>query len=119
MIFGKKHFKQVIVVREDIDMSVGKMCVQCCHASLGSVKEAKREIVKKWEEEGAKKVVLKVESEKKLKNLFKKAKSEKIPCFLVKDAGLTQLHPGTTTCLGIGPAEEKEIDKITGNLKLL
>jgi PTH2 family peptidyl-tRNA hydrolase len=119
MIFGKKHFKQVIVVRDDIDMSPGKMCVQCCHASLGSAKEATREAVKKWEGEGAKKVVLKVESERELKNLCKRVKSEKIPCFMVKDAGLTQLRPGTTTCMGIGPAEEKEIDEITGKLKLL
>ena len=118
-MFGKKHFKQAIVVRDDIDMSLGKMCVQCCHASLGSAKEAKKDVVKKWEEEGAKKVVLKVGSEKELKNLYKKTRSEKIPCFLVKDAGLTQLKPGTATCLGIGPAEEKEIDKITGDLKLL
>jgi PTH2 family peptidyl-tRNA hydrolase len=119
MILGKRHFKQVIVVRDDIDMSLGKMCVQCCHASLGSAKEAKNSVTKKWEEEGAKKVVLKIESEKELKNLYKKAKSEKTPCFLVKDAGLTQLQPGTTTCLGIGPAEEKKIDEITGKLKLL
>ena len=119
MMLGKKHFKQVIVARDDIDMSLGKICVQCCHASLGSAKEANKDVVKKWEEEGVKKVVLKVGSEKELKNLFKKAKSEKIPCFLVKDAGLTQLQPGTTTCLGVGPAPTALIDKVTGELKLL
>ena len=43
----------------------------------------------------------------------------KIPCFIVKDAGLTQLPPGSTTALGIGPFSSIEIDKITGNLKLL
>jgi len=46
-------------------------------------------------------------------------KNAKLPHFLVKDAGLTQLKVGTITCLGIGPSEEKKIDKITGKLKLL
>lgn len=37
----------------------------------------------------------------------------------MKDAGHTELPPGTITCLGIGPDDDKKIDKITGNLKLL
>jgi len=119
MIFGTRHFKQSIVVRDDLKMSVGKICAQCCHASIGSAKQATKEVVKKWGGGGAKKIVLKVKNEKELKLLYKKAKSKKIPCFLVKDAGLTQLKPGTATCLGIGPAGEKEIDEMTGKLKLL
>jgi PTH2 family peptidyl-tRNA hydrolase len=75
--------------------------------------------LEKWKREGAKKVVLKVKNLEELKNTYKKAKIAKIPCYLVKDAGLTQLKAGTITCLGIGPAEEKKIDKITGKLKLL
>ena len=37
----------------------------------------------------------------------------------VTDAGHTQISPGTTTCISIGPAPENLIDKITGDLKLL
>ena len=37
----------------------------------------------------------------------------------VTDAGHTQIAPGTITCLSIGPAPEENIDKITGDLKLL
>lgn len=111
-------FKQVIVVRKDLKLGVGKVASQAAHASLGSLKQTAKDVVKKWEEEGVKKVVLKVSSEKELNNLYKKVKSKKIPCFLVRDAGLTQLKPGTVTCLGIGPAEEKRIDEVTGKLKL-
>lgn len=110
--------KQVIVVRNDLKMGKGKLVAQACHASLGAVMLADKKTLKKWER-FAKKVVLKVDSEKEILEIYKKVKKEKIPCFLVKDAGLTQLEPGTMTALGIGPAENKKIDKTTGKLKLL
>ena len=42
-----------------------------------------------------------------------------IPWSEVTDAGHTQISPGTTTCISLGPAPEEKIDKITGELKLL
>ncbi|MBD3389675.1 peptidyl-tRNA hydrolase, partial [Candidatus Micrarchaeota archaeon] len=38
---------------------------------------------------------------------------------LIRDAGHTQIPSGTVTCFGVGPADEKEVDKILGKLKLL
>jgi PTH2 family peptidyl-tRNA hydrolase len=51
--------------------------------------------------------------------LYEETKKIGLPCALVSDAGLTEVPPGTKTCLGIGPAPEKTIDKITGSLKLV
>jgi PTH2 family peptidyl-tRNA hydrolase len=100
-------------------MSEGKKCAQTAHASLGSYKKTDKKVVKKWESEGQKKVVLKVDSEKEILDLYEKIKREKIPCFLVEDAGLTELEPGTITALGIGPEKEEVLNRITGRLKLL
>ena len=111
-------YKQVIVIRNDLGMTTGKKCVQCAHASLGVYKKTNKSLIKKWESEGQKKVVLEVNSKEELLKLYKQAKKEKIACFLVEDAGLTELKPGTTTALGIGPDDEKKIDKMTGSLKL-
>ena len=111
-------YKQVIILRKDLKWKKGKMIAHAIHAALGSLRKVPDKIIKKWEEEGGKKVVLKVRDLKKLNEIYKKVKKEKIPCFLVRDAGLTQLKKGTVTCLGIGPVEEKKIDKITGKLKL-
>jgi PTH2 family peptidyl-tRNA hydrolase len=112
-------FKQIIIIRNDLKMSEGKKCVQAAHASLGAYKKSDKKMTRKWELEGQKKVVLEVDSRKKILDLYKKSKKEKIPCFLVEDAGLTELKPGTITALGIGPEREETLDKITGNLKLL
>lgn len=38
---------------------------------------------------------------------------------LYRDAGKTQVLPGTVTALGIGPASAEEVAKILPNLKLL
>lgn len=112
-------YKQVIILRKDLKLGFGKAVSQACHASLGAMKKADRRIVKKWENEGSKKVILKISSLRGLNGIRRKVVSAKLPFFVVRDAGITQIKKGTITCVGIGPAEEKKIDKITKNLKLL
>jgi len=111
--------KQVIVIRKDLNMSLGKSIAQSCHAAVGSYEKTSQAIIKAWKGEGEKKVVIEANSKKELKDLYKKAKELEISCFLVRDAGRTELEPGTTTALGIGPDKEEKIDKITGSIKLL
>ncbi|MEM5790727.1 MAG: peptidyl-tRNA hydrolase, partial [Candidatus Aenigmatarchaeota archaeon] len=62
---------------------------------------------------------LKVENLKELREIYKKARSKKLPHALIRDAGLTQVKKGEVICLAIGPEEENKIDEITGKLKLL
>lgn len=111
--------KQVIVVRKDLKMDPGKLSVQVAHASLESALRSSKDKVEAWREEGAKKVVVKVDSEKELLELQKKAKSLKLVASLIIDAAKTFFDKPTVTCLGIGPDEDERIDKVTGNLKML
>ncbi|MGC8993515.1 MAG: peptidyl-tRNA hydrolase Pth2 [Candidatus Aenigmatarchaeota archaeon] len=111
--------KQVIIVRKDLEWGKGKLAAHVAHASLEAAFQVDRETLEKWRKEGAKKVVLKVKDLKELKEIEKKLKKEKISYVKISDAGLTQLKKGTVTCIGIGPIEDKIIDKITGKLKLL
>jgi PTH2 family peptidyl-tRNA hydrolase len=115
--------KQVIVVRSDLKMGKGKVAAQVAHAALGAAEVARRKHPSwydSWWEEGQAKVVVKTDGgEEALEDLQKQARSLGLPVSLIQDRGLTQLEPGTTTCLGIGPGPAGEIDKVTGRLKLL
>jgi len=120
-------YKQVIVVREDLKMSPGKLAVQVTHASVGAYRETAVNLLdfspeyiatEKWFKEGFRKIVLKVKSEKEILDLKEKCHEEGISYFLVYDFGLTELEPNTLTCIGIGPDLNENIDKITGRLGL-
>jgi len=116
------EIKQVIVVRNDLKMGKGKLAAQVAHASLASAEVARKKKeawYDSWKESGQAKVVVKVGSEDELSDLHRRALAAGLPTSLIQDRGLTQLDPGTTTCLGIGPAPADLVDKITGNLKLL
>lgn len=111
------ELKQVIVVRKDLELSKGKLAGQVAHAAVSAAEKSK--FKKDWIDSAQKKVVLKCETLTELLDLFEKAKKAGLPCALIKDAGHTEIPAGTTTCVGIGPAPDKDIDKITGDLKLL
>lgn len=111
--------KQVLIVRTDLKMGKGKIAAQCCHGCLGAYKMADSTKISKWEDSGMAKVVCKVSSLDDLLELKRMAIVEKVPYFLVVDAGKTQIPISTTTVLAIGPDDDEIIDKITGDLKLL
>jgi PTH2 family peptidyl-tRNA hydrolase len=55
-----------------------------------------------------------------LVELYTKAKQAGLICSLIVDAGLTEFGGvPTKTCCAIGPAWAEDVDKITGELKLL
>ena len=112
-------YKQAIIIRADLQMGKGKIAAQASHASLQAYLKADEETRDEWESNGGKKVTLKVSDERELVEVFNAAKKRQLPAALIRDAGHTQVEPGTLTAVAIGPADEDEIDVITGKLKLL
>jgi PTH2 family peptidyl-tRNA hydrolase len=115
-------YKLVVVTRSDLRLSPGKLAAQVAHAAVSCALVAKKrepEIFKEWYEEGQRKVVLKVPDLKTLYELKTQAEDDGLVTSLISDAGLTEIPAGTVTVLGIGPAREKEVDRVTGDLSLL
>ncbi len=109
-------------MRSDLKMGKGKLAAQVAHASISAAEEAIKRSegwYGEWKQEGQAKIVLKVGSEAELNELLRRARAARLPASLIQDRGLTQLSPGTTTCLGLGPAPDDLLDKLTGDLKLL
>ena len=110
--------KQAIVARTDIGMGKGKLAAQVAHASLKAYEKADERDKRGWKNGGQKKVVLKASGEEELYRLAEDAKRAGVAHAIVRDAGHTQLDPGTTTTLAVGPASEAAVDGVTGDLSL-
>ena len=116
------EYKLVVVTREDLKLSPGKLAVQVAHASVSCAMEARRKHTRwysKWYHEGQKKVVVKAKNLAELKDLQIRAEKYGLTTSMISDAGLTEIPPGTVTCLGIGPGPNDEMDRVTGQLSLL
>ncbi|MDD1676021.1 MAG: peptidyl-tRNA hydrolase Pth2 [Methanomicrobiales archaeon] len=112
-------WKQCLMVRTDVKMSCGKMCAQAAHASVSAFQRAGEDAKRSWLSEGQKKVVLKAKDERTLHELRMLAEARGIPASLIQDAGMTELPPGTITALGLGPARNEDLDRITSSFPLL
>jgi PTH2 family peptidyl-tRNA hydrolase len=131
--------KQIIAVRKDLNMRKGKLAAQVAHASMAVILDmmSKRSMlmdkmeewvlllqngdpVCEWLHGPFAKIVVGVNSEDELMDLYISASMAKVPNALIQDAGRTEFHGEKTyTCIAIGPDDPKKIDKITGHLKLL
>ncbi|NBQ69021.1 MAG: aminoacyl-tRNA hydrolase [Nitrosomonadaceae bacterium] len=133
---ASRRVKQVLItnVKTDPPMRKGKMIAQACHASIAFLTrsigenwdreiEPRRiwdEATRIWMVEGFTKIGLQVDSEEALRELYDKAQDAGLKAYLIVDSGETEFNGRpTATCLAIGPDYSDEIDKITGNLKLL
>ncbi|MHC1598674.1 MAG: peptidyl-tRNA hydrolase Pth2 [Candidatus Methanofastidiosia archaeon] len=115
-------YKQVIITRQDLKLSKGKLAAQVAHASVlcsNIARGSHKEWYNKWIQEGQKKVVLKVSNKEEMIKYYMISKQAGIPSCMITDAGHTEIPSGTLTVAGIGPAPDDVIDKITGDLELL
>jgi len=110
--------KAVFIVNADLKMGKGKIAAQVAHAAVElalKLFHKNRNLLERWLGEGQKKIVVKA-SEKEILQLLMDLPGE-CDYVVIRDAGLTQIPPGSLTVVGLAPFDE--IDKYTGKFKLL
>jgi PTH2 family peptidyl-tRNA hydrolase len=124
-------FKQVIVIRKDLNMRKGKMIAQGAHASMAAILNIAQKTNQgliiphderywSWLTGKFKKIAVSVSSEKELLEIYEKTKDVHILSSLILDSGLTEFHGNQTyTAVAVGPDISEKIDLITGHLPLL
>ena len=113
-------FKLCILIRDDLKMSKGKVLAQVSHSVVDATIKAytQSQLFFKWKQDGEKIVILKVPNEKTLMYIMDIAGRKGVNCGFTRDAGLTEVSPGTITVGFVGPDYDNKIEKLTGQLKL-
>lgn len=118
--------KQVIVIRNDLNMRKGKMVAQGAHASLAFALDILRSggtltaDQLEWVEEGQKKICVRAETLEELESVYRAACDAGMNACIITDAGHTEFGGvPTRTAVAIGPDDDERIDVITSHLKLL
>ena len=114
--------KQVLVLRNDLNMRKGKMIAQGAHASMAAFMEANPEdpALLDWLDGACAKIAVSVPSEEALLDVYERANAAGLPCSLIVDAGRTEFGGvPTRTAVAVGPGWSEDVDRITGELKLL
>lgn len=114
--------KLALVVRTDLRLSKGKAAAQCAHAAIACYERAARTqapVLQQWLAAGQPKIVLRIDSLAELERVQLAARAAGVVEASIMDAGRTQVAAGTVTVLGVGPATEKAVNALVGELKLL
>ncbi|MCW7539126.1 aminoacyl-tRNA hydrolase [Aquabacterium sp. A7-Y] len=130
-------FKQVIVLRKDLNMRKGKMVAQGAHASMAvftrgpgtsfvagvsglEMRVVLDEASAAWLTGRFRKICVSADSEAQLLELHRQALAAGLPCALIQDSGITEFGGVPTyTALAIGPGSNEKLDPITSSLRLL
>lgn len=134
-------YRQIIVLRKDLNMRKGKMVAQGSHSSMATLlSKGKNHWLSKflkffgfkvivldlndksmgpWLSGSFKKITVSVNSEKELFEIYQKALDSGLSASLILDSGLTEFKEPTYTSVAIGPDLTSKIQPVTGHLPLL
>ena len=113
--------KQIIVVRKDLKMGLGKSIAQGAHASMkATLLHIEDPRVVEWLSGHFTKIAVGVNSEEELLAVYDSAIANGIIAEKIVDSGLTVFKGvPTLTCIAVGPDTHEKLAPVTGGLKLL
>ena len=116
------ELKMWLAVRTDLPLSRGKLAVQAMHASgllHLIVARDKPELMQAYLQDATPKISVRVDSASALDRVEQEAIAAGIPCFVVTDAGRTEIEPGTRTVCLFGPAYRHDLPSFLKRLQTL
>jgi len=117
-----EEVKMVFIINSELKMGKGKIAAQVGHAAVSSTLKSgdkTPELLEAWLASGQKKICVKGNDAEHLLQLEKQSRERDITTVKINDAGHTQIPSGSLTVLSLGPDMETNLNKITGDLKLL
>ncbi len=121
MLSVDDQFSMALLVRNDLEMSPGKVAVQCAHAAVDCSLQARKvipQLFEMWRNTGSRKICLVALDEEDILYWKEKCVEVGIVHSIVRDAGRTEVPAQTITVLGVGPAHKTSLDDIFSNLDL-
>ncbi len=118
----RKEVHMVFAIPMKLKMGKGKIAAQVGHATIGLYKqllERKNEnLMKVWEQNGSKKVVLKIPKTSSIGDILHKSRNMGFIQHIVTDAGRTQIAAGSQTVIAfVGPSNA--LKHLTNTLSLM
>lgn len=113
-------YKMALIVRNDLNMSKGKIAAQVAHATVDSTINAFSNTTHfyKWRDSGETIIAVKANLTT-LNTVLSIAEKKGVICGKTIDAGRTEVPEGSITVAYVGPDKCCKIDKLIGQLKLL
>jgi PTH2 family peptidyl-tRNA hydrolase len=112
----------VYVVNESLRMDKGKIAAQVSHGAVGLMRldDTEYPSLATWRRDNlaSKATVVRADAET-FESIKEEVDFNRLPHYLVIDAGRTQVSAGSETVLAIGPVSKKRLVGITDGLKLL
>ena len=124
---GEAKMMMALFVRQDLKMGTGKSAAQCAHASVAAVEQCMEDrggigwaaYLEHWRAGGSTTTVFKAPTEAELNAVIAEARKQRLPCYLVRDAGRTQIAAGSKTVTCVGPAPEEAVMAIAAGFNKL
>ena len=122
LIFNMELYKQSSKTGEvkAVKMSAGKAAAQSGHATLGAYRRGMKHCpnaVRDWLRIGQMKITVKCPTVEELLKLETDCAASGLNTYLIRDAGHTEIEPGSRTVLAVGPAPASAMDPLTRHLK--
>lgn len=117
-----EEMKIWLVARTDLGLSQGKLAVQAMHAIGGLLVHAAQrapDALAAYQAGATPKICLRVDSLDALTRVVVEAMGAGVPCYVVSDAGRSEVAPGTKTVCAFGPALRSELPSYLRRLRLL